>query len=126
MSWLFNFKKKQNMPTSGIGKLPNSNTPIREVRFVVLDTETTGLDRKKDQILSVGALGIQDYQIKVGPCLDIEFPYHQITQRDSIAIHGIVPSNESLTKMVRPNINPIVDFLDASIIVICSQTREDL
>ena len=43
-------------------------------RFVALSLETTGLNPKKDIILSVGAIGIEHNKIVVKDVLEIEFP----------------------------------------------------
>ena len=73
MSWIKNlFKKKQptfpntphwNLYQAVINQSYSKNTLIREVRFIVLDTETTGLDPQKDKLLSFGAVAVQNQQI---------------------------------------------------------------
>jgi DNA polymerase-3 subunit epsilon len=51
---------------------------LREQRWVVVDLETTGLNLNKDQVLSIGAVVIEDGAIeKLGP---------------SVLIHGLAPS----------------------------------
>ena len=40
--------------------------PLSEYNFVVFDTELTGLNRKKDEIISIGAVKIKDLQIDLG------------------------------------------------------------
>lgn len=62
-------------------------TPAQNVRFVVLDTETTGLNPKKDAIVTIGAVAVQDGAI----CLDdqfealLRFRYNT----SSVVVHGI-------------------------------------
>lgn len=76
------------------------NTPLEEVRFVCFDTETTGLDPKTDQILSIGAVTIQNWEIRVAErfeCL-IHQEYQPLNQ--AIEVHGILPKarKSSLTE----------------------------
>lgn len=40
-------------------------------RFVVISTETTGLDYKKDVILSIGAIAIKDDQLMIGDSFEV-------------------------------------------------------
>lgn len=41
-------------------------TPIEAIRFVVLDTELTSLDKRTNRLLSVGAIAMQGPKIKLG------------------------------------------------------------
>ncbi|HCX74714.1 MAG TPA: DNA polymerase III subunit epsilon, partial [Algoriphagus sp.] len=38
---------------------------IQQLSFVVLDTEATGFDPKKDELLSCGIIGIEEGKIKI-------------------------------------------------------------
>lgn len=42
------------------------DTPIRSVRYVVLDTEFTSLDRRSNRLLSVGAVTMEGASIRMG------------------------------------------------------------
>ena len=67
--------------------------PIEEVSFVVLDTETTGLDLKNDQLISLGAIKVLGRAIRVNESLEFLFPYSNANNlgSDHIAIHEITP-----------------------------------
>ena len=41
----------------------SDDTPIDRVRFVVLDTETTGLNPRTDRIITIGAVAVQNGEI---------------------------------------------------------------
>ena len=41
------------------------DTPIDRVRFVVLDSETTGLDPKTDRLITIGAVAVQQGEIVI-------------------------------------------------------------
>ena len=69
----------------------DKDLPIEEVRFIVFDTETTGLNPKTDHILSIGAVELRGHRI----CLDRSFECYlqqvRAPEKDSIKIHGILP-----------------------------------
>ena len=66
-------------------------TPIEKVCFVVLDKETTGLDIKKDRILSIGAVKVQNWQIDLSQRLDCYVQQSYSPVRETVAVHGILP-----------------------------------
>lgn len=74
------------------------DTPLEGVRFIVLDTETTGLRPRKDRILSVGAVTVQAGVLEVATAFHrfIEQRGWEIGLGRDIVIHGILPSRPDL------------------------------
>ncbi|WP_186755806.1 3'-5' exonuclease [Echinicola salinicaeni] len=107
MSWLDIFRKKQE-------KIPEVNqyealfdtelskkTPIKDLSFVVLDTETTGLDVKNDHVLAFGGIKIINERIKVDTSME-SLLFSTKQNVSSIKIHEIIQSNDAM---------PIDDFV---------------
>ncbi|UCS94802.1 3'-5' exonuclease [Echinicola marina] len=107
MSWLDIFRKKAN-------KIPEvehyeslfevdhaKNTALKELSFVVLDTETTGLDVKKDHVLAFGGVKIIKGRIKVDTSME-SLLFSTKQNVSSIKIHEIIQSNDAM---------PIDDFV---------------
>ncbi|KHL74603.1 DNA polymerase III subunit epsilon [Pseudomonas putida] len=65
---------------------------LREQRWVVLDLETSGLNPNRDQVLSIGAVAIEDGAIDFSQ--QFERTLHRPTQKTnvSVLIHGLGPS----------------------------------
>lgn len=65
---------------------------LREQRWVVLDLETTGLNLHRDQVLSIGAVAIEDGAIDLGRQFErtLHRPAHKTNS--SVLIHGLGPS----------------------------------
>jgi len=59
--------------------------------YVCLDTETTGLNPKKDEILSIGAVIIKNNKILMRKTLNIFVKPSQVVSEQSIKIHRIRP-----------------------------------
>jgi DNA polymerase III subunit epsilon len=65
------------------------DTNIETIRFVVFDTETTGLNIKEDRILSIGTVAISDLTIKISDSIEC-YLSQDIFKNDSVKIHGIL------------------------------------
>ena len=71
---------------------PLSQLPLAQQRLVVLDLETSGLDMKRDQVLSIGAVVIDQGAIDFSQQFERTLcrPEHKVSP--SVLIHGIAPS----------------------------------
>ena len=62
-------------------------TPIEQVRFVVLDSETTGLDRRTDRIITIGAVAVCAHEIVLEDSFDALIEVAENTS--AVTVHGI-------------------------------------
>lgn len=67
---------------------------FEETRFVVLDTETTGLDPKKDKILSIGAVCIRNNCMEVSESFEC-FLKQEKFNTETVKIHGILKNGKN-------------------------------
>ncbi|AXG71050.1 DNA polymerase III PolC-type [Kordia sp. SMS9] len=70
---------------------------LEHIRFVVFDTETTGLDTKKDRILSIGCIAVEGLKIKVADQLET-YVIQDIFNSETVKIHGLLKEGK-LTKI---------------------------
>lgn len=66
--------------------------PLNQQRLVVLDLETSGLDMRRDIVLSIGAVVIENGGVNLGDQFESTLlrPAQKISE--SVLIHGIAPS----------------------------------
>jgi len=63
------------------------DTPIEQVRFVVLDSETTGLDARKDRIVTIGAIAVVNHEILIEDAFEALL---KVTHNSSaVTVHGV-------------------------------------
>ncbi len=89
---------------------------IEEIRFVVLDTETTGFDYEKDRILSIGALVLQNNAIAVHEVLEVyldQYYYHA----ENVTIHGILKEGKKQRISELEALQLLLAFLGNSVLV---------
>lgn len=65
---------------------------LREQRWVVLDLETTGLNLNRDQVLSIGAVVIEDGAIDFSQQFERTLQRSEHKLSPSVLIHGLGPS----------------------------------
>ena len=66
--------------------------PLQEQRLVVLDLETSGLDMRRDIVLSIGAVVIENGGINLGDQFESTLLRPAQKVSESVLIHGIAPS----------------------------------
>ncbi|SFP05269.1 3'-5' exonuclease [Pseudomonas borbori] len=83
--------------------------PLGEQRLVVLDLETSGLDMKRDRLLSIGAVAIDRGAIDFSQ--QFECTLHRLDHKvgPSVLIHGIAPS--AIANGVEPA-EALLDFME--------------
>ena len=62
---------------------------IEETRFVVFDTETTGFNRMRDRVLSIGAVSLIDNTLNVNDSFEV-YLKQEIFNPETVHIHGIL------------------------------------
>ena len=67
----------------------SSGTPLRALSAVCLDTETTGLDTKRDRLIQVGGVRIHRGEIVTADALDALVNPAQPIPESSTRIHGL-------------------------------------
>ncbi len=70
-------------------KLPNRRNLLDDSQLIAVDFETTGLDAKKDEIISMGFCPINDHVIRLAECLHIVIKTQQNLTSGNVAIHGL-------------------------------------
>jgi DNA polymerase III subunit epsilon len=60
---------------------------LDQVRFVVLDCETTGLDPRRDRIITIGAVAVREGEILLDDAFEVLLPVAY--NNSSVTVHGI-------------------------------------
>ena len=120
MSWWEFWKPKSEKAGFVASFLERSKNPIPGIRaidqlnFVVLDTETTGLNPAQDFILSFGAVKISRMTIQVSTAVEW-YPVSPKNGKATAAIHGLM---ESKTPVLISDFVPnLLTYLGDSILV---------
>lgn len=90
---------------------------IEATRFVVFDTETTGINPRKDRILSLGAFEILGNQIKLSNSLEV-YVEQELFNEEAVAIHGILRQNRNQQKITEEEtIKRFLAFIGNAVLV---------
>jgi len=104
------FKKKKK-------PVIDESTPISEIRYVVVDTELTGLDEKKDSIVSIGAVRMVGGTIKLGDMFYRLVSPKAALKADSVCIHEIMPSEVAEQPGIEAALDEFLDYVGNDVLV---------
>ncbi|MEJ2501018.1 MAG: exonuclease domain-containing protein [Campylobacterales bacterium] len=78
---------------------------------VVFDTETTGLDPRRDEIVSIGAVKVKGNRILTSETFEVYLKTERPIPKKSIEVHGIRPCDLEHAVAPREGINAFLKFI---------------
>ena len=96
-------------------KAKQSNT-IETTRFVVFDTETTGLNIASDKILSIGAIAINKNRIDVSDSFEVYLKQSEFSAK-TVEIHGLLKEGNQIKTEEEEAVKQFLNYLKNSVIV---------
>ncbi|WP_242157646.1 PolC-type DNA polymerase III [Aestuariivivens sediminis] len=93
-----------------------SKAAISDTRFIAFDTETTGFNKIKDRILSIGAVSIKHKTIEVNNTLEL-FVYQKVFNPDSVKIHGILKTGHVQKHTEMEAIESFLNYIQNTILI---------
>jgi len=88
-------------------RLPKS-TPLAEVRFVVFDSETSGLDMAKNRLLSIAGVAMAGPEVQLDDAFEVMVAQPDVGGANAAVVHGLVsndlagglPENEAAARFL--------------------------
>lgn len=68
---------------------PDFDAPHRQLRYIVVDIEASGLDQNKDHLISIGAVAVNGGAIEMTDAFEVVVRQDQVSNKENILIHGI-------------------------------------
>lgn len=68
---------------------PDAHETLAQARWVVLDVEASGLDMRRDRLISIGAIALQGETISFADSFDIVLKQDAVSPTENILVHGI-------------------------------------
>ena len=95
-----------------------NKTPIDKIRFVVFDTETTGLDIKNAELLSYGGIAIENKNLLLADSLEMIFQHEDVEVNKTASIHGIMKSHsKEIGVSFEKALERIIHFIGNAVLV---------
>jgi len=91
------------------------NVPIEQVRFVVLDSETTGLNPRKDRIVTIGAIALLNHEIMIEDSFEamLKVEYNS----SAVTVHGVTREESQAGIDERTALEAFLKYLGDGVIV---------
>lgn len=90
--------------------------PLTDYRFVVLDTELTGLNRR-DEIISIGAVRVANLQIELGATFHRFVRPRNLNHNQATFIHQITPEQLRAAPPIEEVLPDFLDFCGDALLV---------
>ncbi len=99
------------------GEPSGGKTPLSEIQFSVLDTELTGLDERRDDIVSIGALHMHGGRIELGTTFQELVKPSAVLDGRTVLVHGITPSELEAMPPIEGVLASFMDYVMGTVLV---------
>jgi DNA polymerase-3 subunit epsilon len=90
---------------------------MEECDFVVLDTELTGLNPRRHEIISIGAVRVRNLRIVVGDNFHSYVHAVRPSLKESTLIHRITPEQLEVAPGLEEVLPKFIEFCDSSVLI---------
>ncbi len=112
LDWIKNINKEY----PEFWKLYLAKFETKGARYVILNTETSGFNPKKDVVLSMGGIGMINDVIKIGDNFEVVIMQYKYLHDQGLSNESIIDSK--LTKLAEPQaIQALVDYIGNAVLV---------
>ena len=112
LDWIKNINKEY----PDFWKLYLAKFEAKSNRYVILSTETTGLNPKKDVILSFGAIAVVDDVVRIGDNFEVVILQYKYLHDNGLSNEFLIESK--LPKLAEPQaIQSLVDYIGNAVLV---------
>jgi len=70
-------------------RAPAAREPLEATRWVVLDVESSGLDVRRDRLISIGAVAVRGATLPMGDSFEVVLRQERVSGTANILVHGI-------------------------------------
>lgn len=91
--------------------------PLSDYTFVVFDTELTGLNRKRDEVISIGAVKIKNLQIDLGETFHHYIQPQKLDHTEATLVHRITPEQLKQAPTLDEVLPDFLSFIGTDLIV---------
>ncbi len=95
----------------------DQSRPIEDCEFVALDTEMTGLNPRRNEIISIGAVRIRDMRIVVGENFHTHVRARKPSLKDNTLIHRITSEQLDAAPAIDEALPKFVEFCGTAVLV---------
>ena len=95
MSWFARFAGRRELPAKiaerllAWRRLPEPDPAQIPRRWIVVDTETSGLNTARCSLIAIGAVAIEDNAVVVAPGFEVVLRQPAASSRENIEVHGV-------------------------------------
>lgn len=92
-------------------------TPLADIPFVVFDTETTGLNPRRDRMLSIGALSVRRWEIPLENCFEVLLHQDYEPASANMEVHELLPAVRAESLEEPEAVRQFLQYLDHAVVV---------